>query len=199
MTAPLARVAMLAAATAGCASLPRTPPAEVAAAARAAQSYSAAVSVRLRGDGVRASTRALVAWQRPDRLRLEIPGPSGVRFVVVTRSGRLAAVFPGERAAFEGAASAATFEDFLGVALAPADLMDALVGVAPTRARSFEARWGARLPVLVELTLAGGTRLKLELEDAETGMPLGAEVFAPPARAGFRDVDAAEARRLFSR
>jgi hypothetical protein len=198
--APPARIAMLAAlAGAGCASLPKAPAAEVGAAARAADTYSAAASVRLRGETVRARARALVAWQRPDRLRLEIPGPSGARFVAVTRDGRISAVFPGEAASFEGNATPEVLEELLGIRLAPADLMDALVGVAPPHVRRFEARWGPRLPRAVDLTLADGARLKLELEDAEIGIVLGAEAFAPPARAGYRSVDAAEARSLFSR
>src|SRR5262245_61695707 len=89
-----------------CASLPRNAPPGVAPSAAAARSYSATLRVTLRGPELRARTGALLAFVRPDRLRVEVPGPSGARFVAVTSGGRLLAVFPAERAVFRSSASA---------------------------------------------------------------------------------------------
>ena len=48
----------------------------------------------------------LLAFRRPDALRIEIPGPAGARLVAVARGDRLWAVFPAERAVYYGAARA---------------------------------------------------------------------------------------------
>jgi hypothetical protein len=128
-----------------CATLPPPPP-EVAAHARAAESYSASLKVSLRGPELRARTRVLLAFQRPDSLRIELPGPSGARLVAVTRGGSLAAVFPGQRALFEGDATPATLSALLGVSLSPAEVMDVLVGAPPATVQEYKARWGPALP-----------------------------------------------------
>jgi hypothetical protein len=129
-------------------------------------------------------------------MRLEIPGPSGARLIAVVRGGRLTAVLPGERAVLESAASPADLEALLGVALAPEELMDVLVGMGPARLRSYQARWGATLPSRVEVLLPDGTRLEATVDDAQAGAPLPAAAFDPPPHDGYRPVDAAEARRL---
>lgn len=184
---------------AACATLPRNPPAAVAASARAARTYSAALGVTLRGPELRARTRVLVAFERPDRMRLEIPGPAGARFVALAAEARLLAVFPAERAVFRSGASAAEMERLIGVALTPAEMMDALLGVPPPGVRAYEARWGPRLPRRIETTLVDGARLRLEVDDPDAGASLPAQAFVEPAHAGYRTVDAAEARRLWSR
>lgn len=192
---------LLAAAILGgaCASLPRQPGRGVQERARAIQSYSAELRVRLRGPELRARAPALVAFERPSRLRIEVPGPSGARFVALASDDRLVAVFPAERAVFRGAATAAGMERLTGVALAPPELMDLLVGVRPERARSFSARWGARLPARIDVTLADGSRLELRISDAEADVPLPALAFSEPDSRGYRAVDAGEARELWSR
>ena len=179
----------------GCASA-RLPPPSVMSAAEAAASYSGSLRVSVRGADLRGRTHVLVAFRRPDAVRIEIPGPSGARLVAVAREGRLTAVLPAERAVLESASSPAELAALLGVALGPEELMDVLVGTAPKRARSYEARWGASLPRRVDAVLSDGTRLQATVDDAEADLPLPAAVFDPPPHDGYRPIDAGEARRL---
>jgi hypothetical protein len=182
-----------------CASLPKLPPPAVAESARKSASYSAALGVTLNGPELRARTRALVAFERPGRMRLEIPGPAGLRFVAIATEAGLLAVFPSEQAVFRSRATAAEMERLIGIALTPAEMMDALLGVAPSGVRSYEARWGPRLPLRVGTTLRDGTRLRLAIDAPEAGVSLPPDAFAEPPHAGYRTVDADEARRLWSR
>jgi hypothetical protein len=174
------------------------PPADVSRRAQGASSYSARVSVSLRGQGLRARTKALLAFERPDSLRIEIPGPTGARLLAVARSGRFTAVFPNERAVFKGAADAAELEAVLGVGLTPSEVMDLLVGVAPPRTR-YRARWGRSLPQKIEAFFDDGGHLKVVVEDADIGVRLSEAAFQPPPHLGYREVDAEEARALWSR
>ena len=201
MTAARRTAASLAAALllGGCAARARLPPPEVAERAAAASSYSAELRVRLQGPELRARTRALVAFRRPDALRLEIPGPSGARLVAVARGGRMWAVFPAERAVFSGPVSAAEFESLLGVALEPGEVMDVLVGRPPERVRDYEARWGEVVPRSIRAILPDGARLRLEVKDPELGKDLPEAAFAEPPHPGYRVVDAEEARSLWTR
>jgi hypothetical protein len=155
--------------------------------------------VTLNGPELRARTRALVAFERPGRMRLEIPGPTGLRFVAIAGAGGLLAVFPGERAVFRSGATAADMERLIGVALTPSEMMDALLGIAPAGVRSYEARWGRRLPLRVATTLRDGTRLRLAIDAPEAGVSLPPAAFAEPPHEGYRGVDVLEARRLWSR
>jgi len=188
-----------AASVAGCASLPRTPAPETSARARAARSYSGALRVSLKGPTFRGRAQVLLALQRPDALRLEVPGPTGARLVAVARNGRLTAVFPAERAFLAGPADAAQMEALLGVGLTAAELFDVVVGMGSPRLRAYEARWGAGHPMEVRATLPDGGRLTAKVEEAELDPELPAEAFSPPAHAGFREIDAQEARSLWSR
>jgi hypothetical protein len=174
------------------------PPPGVAEAAAAARSYSASLRVSVKGPDVRGRSRVLLAFRRPDAVRIEIPGPAGARLVAVVRAGRLTAVLPAERAVFEGGAERKDLGALLGVDLAPAELMDVLVGVAPPDAREYRARWGETLPRKVEAVLADGTHLKATVDDAESGSPLPEAAFEPPPHPGYRPVDADEARRLLA-
>lgn len=183
---------------AACATASLPPPADVAARARDAASYSARLRVSLKGPGVRARTPALVAFQRPDGLRIEVPGPTGPRLVAVTRGGRLVAVFPGEQAVYAGEARAANLESLLGVALDPGEVMDLLVGVPSPRLKRYHVRWGPVLPRQIDATLPDGGRLKVTVEEAEPDPPLSEAAFAEPPHPGFRAIDAEEARRLWS-
>ena len=182
-------------ASSGCATW-NPPPPQAAERAAAADVYSGSLRVSVKGEGVRGRTPILVAFRRPTSVRLEIPGSSGARLVAVVRGDRLTATFPAHRAVFEGAATAADFDALLGVALAPGELMDLLVGVAPPRLRSYRAGWGERLPERIEAVLPDGTRLKATIDEAELGTPLPAAAFEFPPHRGYRAVDAAEARRL---
>jgi hypothetical protein len=164
--------------------------------AAAARSWSGSVRVSVSGPEVRGRSRVLLAFRRPDALRIEIPGPAGARLVAVVRAGRLVAVLPAQRAFLETAATADDLEALLGVALSPEELMDILVGKAPPGLRDYEAQWGAALPRRVEAILVDGTRLKATVDEAETGLDLPEAAFDPPPHAGHRRVDADEARRL---
>jgi hypothetical protein len=182
--------------TVGCATAPLRPPAGIAEQARSAGTYSGSLHVSLRGD-LRARTRALVAFRRPAALRVEIPGPTGARLIVVARDGALTAVFPGERAVYLGEASERGLEILLGVSLTPAEVMDLLVGVPSPRLRAYEARWGPLLPRRIAATLPDGGRLKVTVEDADLGADVPASAFDEPPHRGYRSVDAEEARSLW--
>jgi hypothetical protein len=170
----------------------------VAEKARAASSWSGSLSVSVHGSELRGRSRALVAFRRPDKIRIEIPGPAGARLIAVTAAGRLVAVLPAERAVLESAASARELEALLGIALAPSELMDVLLGVKPQSARSYEADWGQSLPRRVRAELGDGTRLEAKVAEAEPDVDLPKAAFEPPPCAGCRAIDATEARRLLT-
>jgi hypothetical protein len=183
----------------GCAGTLQPADPEAARAAAAATTYSASVRVSLKGPDLRARTRALLAFQRPDALRVEIPGPTGVRLVAVAKGGRLSAVFPGDRAVYEDVATAASFESLLGVALTPEEVMDLLVGVRSPRLREYTASWGPRAPKDIRATLPDTAQLKISVEAPELGAPLPPAAFEPAPHAGYRRLTAEEARGLWSR
>jgi hypothetical protein len=174
----------------------RLPAPGVAEKARAASSWSGRLRVSVRGPDLRGRAHALVAFRRPDAMRIEIPGPSGARLVAVTRAGRLTAVLPADKARLESAAGPEDLEALLGVALSPGELMDVLLGVAPPSARGYTADWGEALPRRVKAELADGTKLDARVDEAETGVELPAAAFDPPPCSGCRSIDANEARRL---
>jgi len=174
------------------------PPPGVAEKARGISSYSASLRATLRGAQLRGGTRVLLAFRRPDALRLEIPGPTGARLVAVARGGRLTAVFPAERAVFEGAATAAEMDALVGVALSPEELIDLLVGVGAPRLKAYQARWGPALPRDIQAVLPDGSRLRARVDEAEAEPELPVAAFAPPSHAGYRRVDVEEARRLWT-
>ncbi len=164
--------------------------------ARSAPIVRARLGVSLRGPQGRGRVTALVGFVRPDALRIEIPGPSGARLIVVTRGGRLTAVFPAERAVFLGTARAADLEAVLGVGLGPSEMMDLLVGTPPASVASPKVDWGARWPRRVSGTLSDGTRLTIRLQELETPEALPAAAFGDPPHVGYREVSADEARTL---
>lgn len=182
-------------ALAGCASWDPPLP-QAAERAAAADVYSGSLRVSIKGEDVRGRSRVLVAFRRPSAVRLEIPGSAGARLIAVVQGDRLTAVFPSQRAVFEGAATAADFDALLGVALAPEELMDILVGLTPPRLLSYRAGWGERLPERIEAVLPDGTRLKARVDDAEIGVQIPEAAFEFPPHPGYRPVDADEARRL---
>lgn len=183
----------------GCAARMAAPPVAVLERAQAAASYSARLNVTLRGKDLRARTPVLLAFRRPDALRIEVPGPAGARVIAVAQGDRLWAVFPSERAVYSGAAKPADMESLLGVALAPAEIMDLLTGVVNPRLPSYRARWGAAFPRQIEATLPDGARLKATVEDVEApATVLGPTAFTEPPHAGYRTIGADEARSLWS-
>lgn len=192
------RWSLLASLAASCATAIAPPSGEVLRRAQTACCYSGRLRVSLRGPSVRVRTRVLVAFERPASLRLEVPGPSGARLVAVANGEEFTAIFPAERAVFEGGASAADLEAVLGVALSPPEVMDLLVGVATPRMSRYRARWRGSLPRDIEARLEGGARLRIVVEDAEAGAPVSKAAFLPPSHTGYRNVDAQEARQLWS-
>jgi hypothetical protein len=181
---------------AACAGSFRLPAPGVAERAAASPSYSASLRVSVSGPDLRGRSRALVAFRRPDALRIEIPGPSGARMIAVARAGRLTAVLPSERAFLEREATPAELEALIGVALTPVELMDVLVGARPASLRDYRADWGASWPRRLDAVLADGTRLKATVEEADGGAGVSPAAFDPPPHEGYRAVDADEARRL---
>ncbi|HUG54374.1 MAG TPA: hypothetical protein VMR21_12265 [Vicinamibacteria bacterium] len=198
--APLRRFLLLTAAlgAGACAAPLALPPAPVLERARLAPSYSALLHVSLRGPSLRARTRVVLAFRRPDALRIEVPGPAGARLVAVASGGRLWAVFPSERAVFSGAARAEDLESLLGIALEPGEVMDLLVGTPSPRVPEYRVKWGAALPREIRAVLPDGARLTVKVEEAEAPAPLGAAAFAEPPHEGFRAIGAEEARSLWS-
>ena len=184
----------LALAATGCAR-PLPPSPDVVRRAAALDSYSADLRVSVRG-ALRGASRALVAFRRPDALRIEIPGPAGARLVAVARDGRLTAVLPAERAVLERAATPLEMEALVGIPLSPGELMDLLVGVPPKGVRRYEARWGRELPTRIDAELQDGTRVKAAVKDADAGGTVARAAFDPPPHDGYRSIDADEARRL---
>ncbi len=187
------------AAVAGCATGFLPPPADVAARAAATQSYSGRMRVSLRAPTLRARAPVIVAFSRPDALRIEVPGPGGARLVAVTRAGRLTAVFPGEQAVYQGQATEGELEALLGVPLTPAEVIDLLLGVPSPRLRGYEARWGVDLPRRIEATLPDGGKLRLDVEEADRGVELPPSAFDEPPHAGYRAIAIDVARTLWTR
>lgn len=177
----------------------RPPAPAVVQAAQALPSYSATLKVGLRGEGLRGRGRVLLAFERPDALRVEVPGPGGLRLLAVARGGTLWAVFPGEAAYFEGPAGPEQMEALLGLALAPEEVMDLLLGRPSPRLRAFRARWDVRVPRRVEATLPDGSRLSVKVDGYEAPAALPAAAFVEPAHPGYRRVTADEARELWGR
>jgi hypothetical protein len=195
--APAAALLLGTALSAGCATAPRLPPPDVVQQAQTATSYSAELGVSLRGPDLRGRATILAGFRRPDRLRLELPGPGGARLVVVVNGDRLAAVFPRERAVFTGAATPETLGEVTGVALSAPDVMSLLVGLPPASVTAFRADWGPQLPSRVRGTLSDGTRLDVKIKDPRRAAPLADTAFQPPPYEGYRVVSAAEARDLW--
>jgi hypothetical protein len=134
---------------------------------------------------------------RPNRLRIEMPGPAGARFILVADGDRLFAVFPGERAFFAGAADAETLARVTGVRLAAPAVIDMLTGRAPADASDYRADWADSLPKRVSALLSDGTRLKIGIERPQTDRPVSGLAFEPPPHEGYREVTAEEARELW--
>jgi hypothetical protein len=195
---PAALVVVSGLGAAGCAPPPPPPSPEVVARAAAARSYSSQLKVSLSGPQGRGRLRVLLAFRRPDGLRIEVPGPAGARLVAVASGADLTAVFPNDRAVFLGRTTAEDMEALLGVALTPPEVMDLLLGIPTPRLREPRVRWGPVLPREVRGTLPDGARLKVEVESADPDVALPDAAFRAPARDGYRPVDSEEARELLA-
>lgn len=189
--------ALLAALSAACAAHRQPPSPAVAAAAASAPTYDARLRIALDAPSLRARTQVLLAFRRPGELRIEIPGPTGARLIAVTRGALLWAVFPAQRAFYEGPATEAGLEALLGVRLAPGEVMDLLVGRGSPRLQSYEVSWGPRHPRRIAAGLPGGGRLKVTVEEADLGREISDAAFDEPPHHGHRLVDADEARGLW--
>jgi hypothetical protein len=183
---------------AACASV-RLPTPEVRESARTATYYSARLSVGSNGPRGRLRATVLAAFARPGSLRIELPGPGGARLVVVAAGGQLVAVFPGERAVFEGRSTAEDVEAVLGVALTPEEIMDLLVGIPGPRIADARITWGERFPRRVSGRLADGTSLVVKTQAIETPARLPEMAFSAPPHAAYRSIDADEARNMWVR
>jgi len=189
--------AVLAPTAAACAGRWTVPDPTVVATAAATPSYSARLRISLDGPTLRARTPVLLAFRRPDGLRIEVPGPAGPRLVAVASGDRLWAVFPGERAFFSGRSTEADFEALLGVALEPREVMDLLVGLPAPRLRAYEARWRGRLPARIEATMPDGGRLNVIVDEADAGMDVSERAFDEPPHPAYRTIGPEEARRMW--
>jgi hypothetical protein len=175
------------------------PPPDVAARAQASRSYSGRLRVKLDGRELRARATVLLAFERPDALRIEVPGPGGLRLIAVTRGGRVTAAFPADRAVYAGTADAPGMEALLGLALSPDEVMDLLLGAPVPRLARRDVRWGPILPRRVDARLPDGSRLQVSVEEADRDVALPRAAFEPPPSPGYRSVDAEEARGLWGR
>ena len=181
----------------GCAST-RLPDPALLASLRGAHSYAGSLRVSVDGPELRGRAAVVLAARRPDALRVELPGPRGPRLVVVARDGRLCAVFPADRAVLRSPATADDLRQLLGVALDPAGVLDLLLGLPPADARDVRLEWGPQLPRRVRARLPDGGRVDIRVDGAELGANLASAAFEEPPTGGFREIDPAEARRLWS-
>jgi hypothetical protein len=118
--------------------------------------------------------------------------------VAVSQGDRMTAVFPHERAVYNGEATRAGMGDLLGVALAPSEIMDLLGGTPPQTIQLRRLRFRAGLACDIAGRLSDGTMLKIRVEDAQLSA-LSEQAFADPACPGCRSVSAHEAAELWTR
>jgi outer membrane biogenesis lipoprotein LolB len=147
---------------------------------RQAEGLSASGRLTLQGPKGKFSARIVFGVARPESLRIEIPGGAGLRFLLVTRNGRLRADLPGDDAMFEGASSREVMNGLFGIDLAPKDLVDAILG-SPNGALEVAWRFDRSLPSEVTIAGANRTRLTLNVDEPQIeAPPSGAFDFGPP-------------------
>ena len=126
------------------------------------------------------SARVVFGVAASDSLRIEIPGGSGLRFLLICNDGRLRADLPEDDAMFEGVATGEVMNELFGIDLAPKDLIAALLGSAPPSLR-VDWRFDRSKPAHVSMAKSTVARLSLALDDPETSAPSAtAFVFGPP-------------------
>jgi hypothetical protein len=160
--------------------------------------YSARLHVSFSGPQGQARGDALVAFERPDRLRIEVPGPTGARLVILASGGQLTAVLPRERALHRGPASREELGRLLAVTLAPSEIMDLLSGLPPPSVELRRLKWKGGLPEDIGGRLEDGTSLRIRVRDRSLD-ELSEHAFEEPRCPGCRLVDAEEARELVTR
>jgi hypothetical protein len=142
----------------------------------------------------------LIGVARPDRIRLEVLAGPGASFVLVSRDGLLGAEYPVARARFEGKGDRSTIASLFGASLAPDELVGALLGAPPPRARFYEWRFESGAPRNVRLHLSDGSRLDFILDGDEAAPELKdveASAFTAPAPSeSVRSVDVDTMARL---
>jgi len=187
----------IAAGFSACATTSHLPAPDIIAAARVASTYSAELQIGLRGPELYGRARTILGFRRPDRLRIELPSPQGARLVLVVKDGVATAVFPVERAYFEGPATVRTMGIVTGVALSVQDVMDLLTGGAPPGVSAHRVSWGPLVPSRVRGTLEDGTSLDIKVKEPQLGRDITEAAFLPPPHEGYRSVTAEEARDLW--
>jgi hypothetical protein len=145
-----------------------------------ADGLSSAGRITLQGPKGKFSARVVFGVARTNALRIEIPGGTGLRFLLVAKDGRLRADLPGDDAMFEGPATSEVMNGLFGIDLAPKDLVGAILGSPPA---SLNASWRfeSSLPAQMSLRGSNDTRLTLSFDEPEFGSPLSrAFEFGPP-------------------
>jgi hypothetical protein len=183
----------------GCATF-RPPQPGVMMQAQASPTYSAEIRASLRGPQGRGRMNALVAFRRPDDLRIEVPGPAGPRLTVVASRGTVTSVFTEDRAVFTGPATADTVDAILGVALSPGEIMDLLVGRASSPSIvSARFGWGANGPDEIDARFNDGSQLRVHVRGIELGREYPEAAFRPPPHDGYRPIQADEVADILGR
>jgi hypothetical protein len=173
-------VALLAVSLSACATRGHiASPAEMALLEKA-EGLSSAGRITLSGPKGRVSARVVFGAARPEALRIEIPGGTGLRFILVAKDGKLRADLPGDDAMYEGPATTEVMDALFGIDLQPRDLVGAILGSPPD---SVSVSWRFERSVPVRLTIRGSneTSLVLSLDDPEIVAPRPqAFEFGPP-------------------
>jgi hypothetical protein len=176
----LGAVALLATSLSACATRGRVATPADMAVLQQARGLSASGRITLEGPKGRFSARVVFGVARPESLRIEIPAGTGLRFLLVTRDGRLRADLPGDDAMFEGPATREVMNGLFGIDLAPADLVGAILG-SPGGSFDADFRFEKAVPTQVAIRGPNRTRLTLNVDDPEIESPRPqAFDFGPP-------------------
>lgn len=136
------------------------PPAEAlldTLAARRGAVVSLRARARLRAGLSGAWTREALIVQRPDAVRIDVLSPFGLALAVGARGALLWAYPPAGATRYEGAATPANVNRFLGAPVSVPDVVDVLLGLPPRRAPA--------APPTVTTTDAGEHLLSVPLHD----------------------------------
>jgi len=145
-----------------------------------AQGLAASGRITVEGPRGKLSARVVFGVARPDSLRIEMPAGTGLRFLLVSRNGRLRADLPGDDAMFEGPGNRETVNGLFGVNVAPEELVAAILG-DPPESMSAGWRFDRNLPAQITIHEPSGARLTLTLEEPILAAPANrAFEFGPP-------------------
>lgn len=153
-------------------------PAEMAS-LQQASGFSASGRISLRGAGGRFATRVVLGVARPDALRIEIPDGAGLRFLLISKAGRLRADLPRDGAMFEGQGTRDVMNELFGIDLDAAALVGALLG-SPPEGFTLTWRFDQSRPAQVAIEGPDASKLTLTLDDPDPQAP-PARAFAFPA------------------